>query len=364
MLSKVFKFKQKITISDPLRVFFLCGTKYRENDLNDKRNVLKSYLESISKNNKVIILEEHFIFGKTRPRYLSYDDIFLNNLKDVEQLAGFYSDTIFIIHESISTAAELGMFASDKNSLKKICLITPDTLSVEEEKISSFIRLAFLNTRSNGDKIRNIHFYPKVEENIVSETKTDYYTYFPNNKISNNLAANIRSFLDKDYDPDIEISFKKNRYNRRFEGESTVSYFFDNSNLNVYISSKVIRVLLISIFNIPELRSDIRKSSSIKNTVTLLAASFKFIIMHSISHFEGKDLSSCNVNISLTESNLSFRQIIGYFLYLLQALGMINLPIMNVSESVTINSTFKYYYKNYENILEEIKSSKLADSLE
>lgn len=46
------------------KIFFLCGVKFKNKD-DDKRKILKKYLTKLSKLNKVVILEENFIFGKS-----------------------------------------------------------------------------------------------------------------------------------------------------------------------------------------------------------------------------------------------------------------------------------------------------------
>ncbi|USK34718.1 hypothetical protein LIT25_05010 [Bacillus sp. F19] len=366
MNRKKFKFNQKIEITDPLRVFFLCGTKFTKDGLEDKRNVLKNHIETnYNSNHKVIILEEHFIFGNKKSKkfkdHLSYDQIFMKNLKDVEILTGLYSDKIFIIHESISTAAELGMFATDINLLKRTCLITPDTFSVEEDKISAFIRLAFFNYKSKEDNIKNITFYPKIKKNIVSEIKTDYHSYFPQNKIPKNLGINIDKFIKEDDKEIIKVSFKKSNFNKISGDQNTISYFYNNKELNVYISPEIIRILLISLFNLSDLRKELRTNSAIKDSVQTLQNNFKLIIMNSISHIEGFDFSQHQIKIFLNDRKLEIRTAIGYFLYMLQAMDMVKLP--NNDKNFVISPKFERLFNCYSNIIKEIKPSKFNDSL-
>lgn len=108
---------------------------------------MKEHIDGSTSNLHAIILEENFQFASTSKQYLSYDDIYLSGLAQIEQLASLYASKIIIIHETISTAAELGMFAIDPILAQKICLLVPDKVSIEEEKISGFIRLAFFRKR-------------------------------------------------------------------------------------------------------------------------------------------------------------------------------------------------------------------------
>ncbi|MDW4511855.1 hypothetical protein R7236_26125 [Priestia megaterium] len=369
MKAKKYKFNKNTKIKNPLRVFFLCGTKFFKDEEEDKRNVLKKYIETkYAPNGKVIILEEHFMFGEAGNGYLSYDKIFMRNLKDIELLTGLYSDKIFIIHESISTAAELGMFASNMSLLKKTCLMIPDILSVEEDKISAFIRLAYFKHPSEEEKIEKITFYPKIRNNIVSETKIDYHTFFPGNSIRKRLALQIDQFIQKDYDENFEINFKKNQFNKAFEGDNIISYFYydkpDEKTLNVTFPPSVLRMLLIALFNITEFKQELRKAPNISKTVGVVEKFFKSIIRESVSHIEAISFSDYEMNLLLKGENIKIRQAIAYFLYMLQALGMLKLPDDKENkQQLVITTQFKQLYEANFNILKEIKKSKLTDSL-
>ncbi|WP_226701145.1 hypothetical protein [Priestia aryabhattai] len=369
MKVKKYKFNKNTKIKNPLRVFFLCGTRFLKNEEEDKRNVLKKYIETkYAPNSKAIILEEHFMFGEAGNDYLSYDKIFMKNLKDIELLTGLYSDKIFIIHESISTAAELGMFASNPNLLKKTCLMIPDILAVEEEKISAFIRLAYFKNPSEEEKIETITFYPKIKENKVSETKVDYHTLFPGNSIRKRLGLQIDQFIKKDYDENFEINFKRNRFNKAFENENTISYFYydkeDEKTLKVIIPPTVLKVLLIALFNIPEFKQGLRKTYNINKAVGVVESYFKSVIRESVSHIEANSFSDYKMNVSLKDKNIKIREAIAYLLYILQALGMLKLPDDKADkQQLVITTQFKQLYEGNFNILKEIKKSKLTDSL-
>ncbi|WP_419393435.1 hypothetical protein [Cytobacillus praedii] len=360
MSNQYYKFNEKMQIKDPLRVFFLCGSAFTKNDPNDKRNVLKSYIESLNINYKVIILEEHFVFGKMRSGYLSYDHIFMKNLKDIELLTGLFSDKIIILHESISTAAELGMFSSNKDLFKKTCILTPDYFAVEEEKVSNFIRLAFLNSRTPEESVKRITYYPKTNKNIVSNVRTEYHTYFPQNKIKGNLALNINSFIMKDYKEVFEITFKKQKFSKAYTDDSIISYNYNKSELNLNFPIKIIRILLVTIFSLDEFRVKIRSSIAIKDAVSALEDEFKSILKNTLSEIEATDFKNHKLIIGIKDNNIPFRNVIGYFLYTLQAIGMVKLP-SDKSKKFIISPIFKILYDN--NLIKQIKPSKFTGLL-
>ena len=123
----IFREKQ---IVDEYRYIFLCGTKYGRNSMKDKRNVIRNFIKTSNSCYKPIILEDNFIFKKNMSRFLVYDDIYMKDLYQVEMLTNYLSDKNIIIHESISTGAETGLFLSEEQMAKKTCLLVPDQIAV------------------------------------------------------------------------------------------------------------------------------------------------------------------------------------------------------------------------------------------
>ena len=139
-----YMFINKPEFAEPIRVIFLCGIKFKDNE-TDKRIVLKNYLENDPKN-KVLILEKYFDFAfknDSSTGLLSYYDAELFNLHNIESFAALVATNVIVIHESLSTAGELGVFGSNEALRDRIITLVPDQFSVEEEKLSSFLRLAF-----------------------------------------------------------------------------------------------------------------------------------------------------------------------------------------------------------------------------
>lgn len=174
-------FVKKSKFEEPIRILFLCGSMYSKTD-SDKRNVLKDYLEENS-TNKVILLEKDFVFSASNNDFLSYYNFGLKNLYNIEMLASLVANKIIILHESYSTAGEIGVFASNNLLRKKIITLIPNRYAIEEEKFSSFLKLAFWNYKEKIIDNNVIQYYPVVENIYVSDTHNKYYTYFYENKI-------------------------------------------------------------------------------------------------------------------------------------------------------------------------------------
>ncbi len=329
-------FDDTFKVCDEINIVFLCGNKYLTSDESDKRNILKNFLIANCINAKPIILEENFIFGKTNKKHLSYDNIFLKGLAQVEELASLFADKIIIIHETISTAAEIGMFAINKSLSKKICLLTPDDIAIGEKKVSAFIKLAFLNSNDSSVRInRNIIYYPDIEVNRLSPEKSDYHTYFHDNVIKDNLASQILDFTSK-HSNESKLTFKHNKYKNQNLNTSGIDYYIENDTLHVNISINYLRSLLLSMFYVDSIRKELRTLKKIKDHTTFLCKEFGEILCNTISLIEGFSPNGIDVKITINNTICKYRQAVGYYLYLLQAIGFIGLEYQEENEDLTI----------------------------
>lgn len=354
------------TVKQGYNAIFLCGVKYNMKDPYDKRNILKEHLKKINSENKIIILEENFQFSNKSNKYLSYDAIFMNNLKDVETLTAVFSDKVIIIHESISTAAEFGMFASNELLDGKICILVPDQYSVEEDKITAFLELAFFR-KSNS--IKKIMFYPSVKEWKVSKFKSDFRTGFYDNQIGINLSNEIEKFLNKDKRENLQIKFKKAIYHKHSTSEDTVSYMVDKKEddiiAQVQIPVTIIKTHIISFFYLEDFRKEIRSFKTLSDHVTYIEKYYKEILLNTLSEKEAKILKK--LQIRCKEPNLQFRKVIAYTLYLLQSMSM--LYIIREERNgktytkVSITNDFKKVYELYSSLIKEKISIILGDQV-
>lgn len=321
-------FKEKIQYIDPLNVIFLCGSKYAPKSGKDKRFILKEFMSKDKDKYQTIILEENFVFAKSKKGYLAYDDIFLNNLTEVEKLASLYADKIIIIHETISTAAEIGMLAGENTLISKMCILVPDDISIEEDKMSSFIKLAFFNHYDKSTcKPTEIRYYPDVETHRSSKNKSEYHMFFHENKIGKNLGSEILKFVQK---PKIEkvIKFEKILYNKPYADNSILSYSVDKDKkkVNVSICANILKIQLLSMFTIEKFRTAFRKEMPIKDHVTYIEDNYEDILLSTICNKEGLDFEKYSIQVKLTDINsCDLRQAVGYFLYMLQAARLIGL---------------------------------------
>lgn len=321
-------YRNNCLIVDPFPIIFLCGSKYSPKSTSDKRIVLKRYIENKFPEARAIILEEHFIFANSNKKYLAYDDIYLKGLAQVEELASLFATRIVIIHESISTAAEIGMFASNTETSRKVCLLVPDPFSIEEDKTGGFIKLSFLSEYAPEMKVNLIRYYPEIEVHRSSENKSDYYTFFHNNEIGHILGKQIDLFLFPSMkDASKHTRFTREKYGKAHKSPEIVDYCIDEKEKTIFVDihSDVLKGQLLSLLFVEEVRKELRKDKKIREHVSYLYEQYQALVKNTICDIEGKEYGSFVVKLSLKNSSCDVKQASGYYLYMLQAAGFIGL---------------------------------------
>lgn len=351
-------FPKSYRYHDPLHIVFLCGSHYDKYSKRDKRTILKEYIDRSIQNSHGIILEENFQFAATNKQYLSYDAIYLPGLAQIEQLASLYASKIIIIHETISTAAELGMFAIDPVLAHKICLLVPDNISVEEEKVSNFIRLAFLRKEAPETKVQIIRFYPDVEIHRTSPNKSDYRSFFHEDKIGAFLERDLRTFL-ADEGTQKTICFQKNRFHKQNSGSNVVDYTVSSRKKAITVCTHIepLKIHLLSMLGKDPIRKELREEREIWTHVNFIYNTYRDILRNTVEALTGTSTGNYKVSVSLKGSNCDLKQAIGYFLYMLQAANLISLVQRSTGSStvrkIQFSTTLDRYEKNVDGAIVE-----------
>lgn len=341
----MYKFNE-LTIDADRGIIFLCGTKYKKESLYDKRNVLKKYIETKYPLKNVLILEEHFVFGK-REGYLSYDDIFLKNLNDIETLSAAFANGIIIIHDSISTGAELATFASNEFLKSKMCILEPDSTGVEESKISAFLELAFFGQDSS---IRRIVYYPEVYSFELSEKHIEKRTNFVNNSITPILGQKVCDFIDH-CKLDLNIRFEEMKFKKVNNDLGIVSYSKKDNELQVYVSGQVILYQVVGLLSISNIRRNLRTKQRLYVHVDFVCDQYKKVLLNTIQ----KKLKSevHEISVYIKEINVELRNVIAYSLYMLQALELISISKEKDLYKISLKNNLDVFLDSLQGIVSE-----------
>lgn len=351
---KRYIFKEK-DIVDEYRYIFLCGTKYgRRKSMKDKRNVIRNFVTEKNFNYKPIILEDNFIFKRNNTRFLNYDEIYMSDLYQVEMLTNYLADKNLIIHESISTGAETGLFLSEEQMAKKTCLLVPDQVAVEEDKIGQFIKLAFLNETSD---VKVITYYPRVKRNIISNKVMNWHTYFYEDKIGKKLGESIMSFLKSNH-LDYQIKFARDI--DKVSG-GMIHYSVKNGKLVITALPRIIMLCIATIFNVDVFEAKIFNSEykQMKEYIKVIKNCLQQVFINTIEEKTGKTIYSCSITPRMNVGGVYISGVIGMCLYLFQAAEFIQIEKSNdYKESGNVKITRKivqckkginhFFYKKYD----------------
>lgn len=352
----IFKEQQ---ITDEYRYIFLCGSHYLKRDKKDKRNVLRDFLKKEKSNYRPIILEDNFIFKKNISRFLFYDDIYMKDLYQVEMIMNYLSDNNIIIHESISTGAETGLFLSEELSIKKTCLLIPDEKAIEENKLGQFIYLAFLR---GDESVKTIKFYPRIEKKILSNDVKYWHTYFWEDRIGDHLGNQLLEFLEK------ENLVYKIKFTRSMEkvNEGYIHYYYKKKSpvLEITLLPRVLLNCVAAVFNIHELSKKIfgAEEHELKEYIEDIENCLLNVFIQTIEEKTGRDFEKCSIHIKMNMNRVYISGMIGMIMYLFQAAGFIDIrksedymqnnKVKIIRKMVTyLDGTNHYFYEKYDSCI-------------
>lgn len=316
-----------IEISNPLYIHFLCGNKYQRKNDRDKRNRLKNYIDQID-NNYALILEQLFVTKE-------YTKMGFNNLEEVEVMASNYAKSIIIFQETVSTAAEISLFASKKYLKNKILVIYAPEEIVETDTVGSFIRLAYFNS----NKITYKEYSFKRELNKQEGKEYAYYdTYFDNNELDSEFKNIINDFWKQMQDKsNIKLKKKKNFFSQ----ENVYSINNKEKKIKINLNYNLILSLLISILINNELVAVVR---SWNEAISKICKLFQEIISNTISNIEVQDVKSYTVSIK-TVDNRDINLPIRFCVYILKKAKLIRIIDNKISVTNKLKSNCHEYKK-------------------
>lgn len=312
-------FKNGVTISDYTYIF-LCGASFTYKT-NDKREVLSTFLKKISNNNRPIILEKYFLdrYRKTTKK-ITYSDAGFSNLYQVEMMVNYLSDINIIILESISTGAEAGMFLGEPSAQAKTCLLLPDEMAVEEDKLGAFLRLSIKKTN-----VSILRFYPQMEKYKLSENVKGWHTFFNKNDIGHYLGEEIKGVISN-LSYEMELRFSSDMSELKI-GKIYYKYNKDEDRLVIKICPRTLMVCVGALLNCEEYEKAffLNEGYTILEAEEMIVSWLRSAFINSIAELKGIKASSCKIEINMNMEELSPNRTIGMILYLLYAAELITI---------------------------------------
>lgn len=343
-------------VSNDYRFVFLCGSKFNRNDKRDKRKVLKALLDK-EKNVRTIILEDNFNF-KANKDLLGYEDIDLFDLYHIETLVNYISDSTIIIHESISTGAEAGLFLGNQKAWNKTCLLIPNSTAVEENKLGAFLWYAIKRT-NNTCKL--LYFTPIINRHYVSNTLSLWHTYFIDDCIGTKLKKDILRFIS-DCSRTRSIAFSKDK--NKSPDEGFIYYRTDNTKLSITIGLRVLLICISALFSIKEYRNEFNSCDCLRVAIASIYEKLKELCINSVMEITGLPINSCTIVPAINSNDITIHQAVGMCIYLLKAADLITINSTSSEGESKKLFSFKvqkngqgkneFFYQQYNSIVKEI----------
>ncbi|MCC9622284.1 hypothetical protein LPB41_11320 [Thalassospira sp. MA62] len=349
-------FNKNIVIKNPLRILFLCGSHFNEKEVivklngsnfkvKDKRKILKEFIADVSATQhiKTIILEENFMFNEKGKR-LRYNDIDLKSLKSIELLTSFLSDYVLILHESYSTAAEIGIFSSSSILNNKLIVFSPIDYSTDENYISGFMNLAYIGQYFPDHNIEVNFYHPALYDYNVSTNLKKAHSFFAHNQLPQSLSIRVEELMSG-FESDRYKFFMKD-HNPKIKPEKSYHYanyrFVDSKKKYcIYFESKTLMAYILAVFNLDSVKEEFRKPRDIdqlndtsKEKIYLINQKRNYllkVLKKAVFHTLKTEIPSLtateerNIEFEIlnNDGHITFEKSVAYVLYIFIALGFI-----------------------------------------
>ncbi len=317
------------SISNPLYIHFLCGNQYNSKNTKDKRNILKEYIDA-QNNNYALILEK--LFDPTE-----YTDMGFKDLEEVEIMASYYAKSIIILHETVSTAAEIALFGSKEELREKVLVIYAPKEKIETDSVGAFIRLAYFK----NNKVTESSFNFSTRLYQEKGKKIAYYnTFFPDDTITDEFEKTLTKFWNKT--PNV-LKINLTKESQLYYKDNTYLIDENTKAINVKINYELILSIVICILLNNKLIKDKRNKDLV---VKKVCAFFKDLMKDTISNNEVKNLDNYSIKIT-TINNQEINLPIKFCIYVLEKSGLIKIH----NDEISITNNFKEKCKEYKDLI-------------
>lgn len=317
-------------IKNPIYIHFLCGNRYvkkpdkitTKTKIN-KRVILAEYIDSLP-NHYSVILEEFFTLH-------TYKVNSMGNLKEIELMTSYLSTSVMVMHETYSTAAEIGVFGNLEELANKMLVIYPSKESIKFDCVGTFIRESFFT----GSIVENQSYPYSTHRKKNQRFPT---TYFAGNTLDSKFLSILNNFFDKVCKSNIDVSFSKNY-------DKCVGYYISVSEKRIHITLSyeiLFYSLLAAITNL-----SIMKDARDPDEFTMNFSSIiKNIFQNTVEKREKVNPNDFSVSINMIDG-YEINKPIKFIYFLLLKLELINI----VEDRIEVTRKLSNIIKNNDNIL-------------
>lgn len=171
---------EKIKINRP--ILFLCGPYYIKSNKGDRRLILQNYIYDKYNNKFLPLVIDDFLTEKN----LNDSNI---DLQLMEEICAAVSAQTYIFLDTISSAAELGIFANSAYFNKIKVFIPKQADILNKGNVGYFVRDVVL--KEDKEKIELIEYRPRIKRVAVATDYVVEHYEFVKNVLPQNISPAV-----------------------------------------------------------------------------------------------------------------------------------------------------------------------------
>lgn len=234
MIMNEYTILDKIKIDRP--ILFLCGPYYESKNKTDRRAILKSKISELyDKKFLPLIIDDFLTKNNIRDESIS--------IQLMEEICAAISLQTYIFLDTLSTSAELGIFANS-SFMNELKIFIPKVNDIyNKNNVGFFVKEVAL--KSQNGKTRVYEYRPRVRRNALA---TDYIVEFYS-FVNDTIPNNIMEMLVEDpllHERETHV-IKIDKKNERPQTPFDVCYSIEDNNITIYTSIKLLFYTTLSI---------------------------------------------------------------------------------------------------------------------
>ncbi len=214
---------------------FLCGPYFEDSNKSDRRSILKDFLIDNYSHNIIPLIIDDFLTKE------NIDDPSIN-VQLLEEIFAAVSGKTYIFLDTISTAAELGLFTNSSFQHKVQVFLPKESDILEKSNVGYFVREIML--KHNHDRVDFLYYRPKIIRSPIASDYVREHYGFINDALPPDIQNSILS--DPIYNT-APVQLTVVRSNTFPEGMASVNYDERSHKLFVKVSIRLLFYVAVAI---------------------------------------------------------------------------------------------------------------------
>lgn len=226
--------RDQITITRP--IVFLCGPYFDKNNVGDRRYILRKFFsEKYKKSVLPLVIDDFLTTDNIKDPNV--------NIQLLEEIFATISYKTYIFLDTLSSAAELGLFMNHAFSNKIVAYIPKESDIYNKKNVGYFVKDVIL--KMNPSQAKYLIYRPSIQRNAIATDYVVEHYGFIKNVIPDNIAKDI---LDDDRYRNKQVLQIKLTKGTRAENEKySICYLIDGNRVKINIPLSILFYVVTSL---------------------------------------------------------------------------------------------------------------------